>query len=90
MKKVSVEKADKLAGIRVDRRVKQYYAMDNEKPCEISGAILFKNAKATGVCSGCSGDDDYGGQSVGCGCYECGGTGKRVNHFPVPAYFLSK
>ena len=44
MKKVSIKKADKLSGVRVDRRVKQYWTTDNEKPCETTNAILFKNA----------------------------------------------
>lgn len=33
---------------------------------------LVRNVKVTLPCTGCCGG----------GCFECGGTGKRVNHFP--------
>lgn len=87
MKPVSYGKADKIAGVIVDRRCKQYYSTDDEKPCKHTGAVLFKNAVTTTVCSGCSDDSECSMQSIGGGCSECGYHGKVRINFPMPAYF---
>lgn len=88
MERVTYEEADRLAGVRVDRRVKQYWAAKDKKPCPTTGAILFKDSKFTAPCSGCSDDSEYSNSSIGSGCRECGGKGKSVQHFPEPYYFI--
>lgn len=41
--------------------------------------VLATDARVTLACSGCSCD-----LQPGCGCHECGYTGKRVQWFPEP------
>lgn len=87
MQPVSYKDADKLAGLRVDRRCKQYYSTDDKKPCKSTGAVLFKSATVRMSCSGCSDDSEYSTQAVGAGCSECGYHGVVRVSFPVPVYF---
>ena len=74
----SFKKADKLAGVRLDRR--RNYAI-------IKGEVN-QSATWTTPCTGCSCDSEYPCmccQTRGAGCEECGGTGKRRSSmwFPV-------
>lgn len=62
------EKAEKIAGKRLDKRGSY---------CILDGEVL-RLTKWTSACSGCTPDDPYSNVNIGCGCYECGGTGKRI------------
>ena len=75
--RVSWNKADKLAGKRLDRR--RSYAI-------IEGKV-HTFIEWTAPCSGCSCDDEYPCtccQDKGGGCHECGGTGKRRSGMWIP------
>ena len=65
------EKAERISG-NLDKRGSY---------CIIDGEVLRASSFIM-PCSGCSPDDPYVLVSAGCGCRECGGTGKRkVNMF---------
>lgn len=62
--KLTWQEAEEKFNVRVDRR--RVYATD--------GRQLFELSKWTEICSGCS---VYGCTDTGCGCDECGYTGRR-------------
>lgn len=66
----TIEEADRLAGRRLDRRMR-YMILDNEVRVLIHW---------TGGCSGCR--SDYDGSQLGCD--ECGYTGKRRQFWYAP------
>ena len=86
---LNIKEAEKLAGVRLDRRRKYFVYQDN---------VCFLGWYTTS-CSGCFEGGEYGGLahnypwdakagcSVGGGCDECGYTGKRRLSFPIPHNF---
>ena len=87
MKEITAIEAEKIVGLRLDRR-KKYATTENGKTDGTTGAIIFELAKWTSPCSGCSCECEYGCEycgKAGGGCHECGYTGKRRNSFWVPA-----
>ena len=74
-----------LVGCRLDRR-RRYATTEDGKPDDSSGAVLFSLGQWTQSCSGCHETDegyelqgaerDQNGVVLGCGCSECGYTGK--------------
>lgn len=95
-KELTIAEAEKHYGGRLDRRRKYFlWAFhEGEKP------LVCYDAKCLTHCSGCLEMGDYGsilasggwdekrGMEIGLGCDECGYTGVRWEHFPVPAYTL--
>ena len=59
----------------VDEAVKMLKLDRRHKWREFQGEVIY-DYKYTTSCSGCD----------GCGCFECGYTGKRVSYCPVPAF----
>jgi hypothetical protein len=49
--------------------------LDHQRAYATDGRQLFELSKWTDICSGCS---VYGCTNTGCGCEECGYTGRRV------------
>lgn len=81
MSELTIEKAEQLAGKRLDRRYKWFLWY---------GEVCF-DGKWTGPCSGCSCDSEYPCSCCnkrGGGCHECGFSGRRVHHFPCPHWTL--
>lgn len=72
---ITKQEAEALAGIKLDGR-KKYFMWQ--------GVVSYE-ARFTVGCSGCSDGDYYSSSSVGCGCRECGYTGRRRGSYPVPA-----
>lgn len=70
----SFERAEILAGFRLDRR--RNYAIFGDEVCEL--------ATWTQACSGCSGDEYCSHNAPGDGCDECGYTGLRKHSQWVP------
>lgn len=73
------DRADKIAGIKLDRRKK--YAIINGEVCE--------SASWTRPCSGCSCANEYPCDCCierGAGCHECGYTGKRIESHWIPIH----
>lgn len=48
------------------------------------GNVVY-DYKYTQPCSGCAEFKEYSTIQIGCGCHECGYTGKRISSCPVPA-----
>ena len=81
-----IEEAERLAGKRLDRR-RKYFIWE--------GRICY-DGHCTVSCSGCFESGEYMGLApnylydekdschIGTGCDECGFTGKRRMHFPIP------
>ena len=76
MPKITIEEAEKVVGHKLDRR-RNYYSFFGD---------IYYNTSFTAACSGCSDDGEYASSSIGSGCHECGYTGKRVQHWPVPVF----
>lgn len=86
MSLITKQEAEKISGIKLDGR-RKYYLYEGE---------VFINEKFTRSCTGCYEGGEYNGLAhnypwdekaqcrVGSGCEECGYTGKRVEHYPVP------
>ena len=74
------EKAEKIAGKRLDRRGSY---------CILDGEVL-RLEKWTSACSGCTPDDPYITAAIGHGCRECGGTGKRRMSYFLPIFNKQK
>lgn len=74
-------RADTLAGRRLDRRKRYAIIPDREF------GDLHELVRWSGSCSGCSDAGGYGSQARGCGCRECGYTGRvrRAQWVPWPA-----
>lgn len=75
---IQIGVAELLAGKRLDRR-RKYFIWD--------GDVCYE-AKFTTVCSGCASDDPYTNEEKGCGCQECGYTGKRRDSIPYPVKMI--
>lgn len=71
---ITKQEAEKLSSVKLDGR--RRYFMWNGEVCT--------EARWTQACSGCADDSEYSFPSVGAGCHECGGTGKRRCSFPIP------
>ncbi|HCY85367.1 MAG TPA: hypothetical protein DHV36_09565 [Desulfobacteraceae bacterium] len=92
-KKLTIKEAEKHIGGRLDRRRKYFLwnFHDDGQP------IVCHDSTFLVACSGCLEMGDYGSvlcsggwdekrkMEIGCGCEECGYTGVRRGHFPVPA-----
>jgi len=89
MRELTIQEAEKLAEQRLDRR-RRYATTDDGQPDECyGGALLFTRFAYTTPCSGChetidghpvqGAPVDGNGVALGCGCHECGYTGKRHN-----------
>jgi len=93
MEYLKIEKAEKITGIRLDRR-RKYFLFE--------GGVCFAT-RCIITCSGCFNgggenshlDDGYKWDDInkirlGAGCDECGYHGKIVDYFPVPHNFNVK
>lgn len=70
-KEIDIVKVCKL--LKIDRRCKPF----------IWNGELVRNVKYTHSCSGCNEHGEYENTpAIGCGCRECGYTGKRVGCYP--------
>lgn len=69
--RITWERAEAIAGRRLDRR--RVYGWN--------GAELAELGRWSEICSGCA---IYGCVDTGCGCRECGYTGRRRYAFWVP------
>lgn len=89
---LTIEKAEKLAGKRLDRR-RKYFLFDMD--IDDTGEEVCSDSKFLRPCFGCHETGDYGEvytgkwdekrmMSVGIGCSECGGTGVRWDSWPFP------
>lgn len=87
-----IEKAEKLAGRRLDRR-RKYFIWDMH--VDETGEEVCYDAKFLRPCSGCHETGDYGEvytgkwdekrkMSIGIGCSECAGHGVRWDSCPAP------
>lgn len=52
------------------------YNLDKRYKYSSFNGMLIIDGKTTRVCSGCE----------GCGCFECGYKGKRIDYFPIPIF----
>lgn len=93
-RKITWQEAETLAGRRLDRRF-QYYTHTEEgrlveNPYAFNGTEGTPDAKVltygewTMACSGCANDLEYVSDQRGCGCSECGYTGKRRDGMHAP------
>lgn len=71
---ITKAEAEKKSELKLDGR-RRYFMWDG---------IVCVNETFTTACSGCSDDSEYACPSIGMGCHECGGTGKRRSSFPCP------
>jgi hypothetical protein len=80
-RRISIDDAEKMAGVKLDRR--RVYGVVKE------GELCFM-ASYTIRCSGCTEDSEYSFSLIGSGCRECGYTGKRRINEWQPAYLINK
>lgn len=95
MKNLTIEEAERISGMRLDRRRKYFlYEID-----EYRGEEVCFDEKYLEPCSGCHETGDYGTllcgrwdgkrkMEIGVGCSECGHTGVRRTSFPCPVTAL--
>jgi hypothetical protein len=92
-KPITAAEAEKIAGKRLDRRIRYYVhtaeGRSVENPYAFNGTEGMPDAKLltydewTADCSGCT-DTEYGTKYGPFGCKECGYTGKRRDEMHAP------
>ena len=81
MKIITYQEAEKILGVRVDRRKKYHFEESPEAKDMFGEGPVYTYEEWTTNCSGCTesemGHYTCGSAQKGAGCRECGYTGKR-------------
>lgn len=82
--KISGNEAENIVGRKLDKRISYYLMKDEYQSDEDKAVALWSVSRWVQICSGCSEYEMGTPIYEGCGCAECGYTGKRRQAMYTP------